>query len=263
MEERIGKPREWLREKSIVKKVLSKANIIFEVVDARIPLETRNNVVEKLVKEQGKNLFIILNKVDLVPLNFAKDVKSKFQQEYQTFLFSSLKGIGKRDINILIKSLSKENKIYKIGVVGYPNVGKSSLINSLKRKRVAITSSKPGMTRGEQLIKLTENVFLIDTPGIITLEYPEDLALKGSFLPEKLEEPIDTSLRLLDKILANNPESLKSLYKIEPDKDSLRTLEFIGERLNYRLTGGKIDLDRTAKKILWDWLKGNLRSYWY
>lgn len=263
MEDRKGKPREWLREKSIVKKVLSKANIIFEVVDARIPSETRNKVVESIVKEQGKKLFIILNKVDLVPLNFVKDVKVKFQQEYPTFLFSSLKGTGKGDLNKLIKTLSKDRKIYKIGVVGYPNVGKSSLINSLKRKKIATTSPKPGMTRGEQLIKLTENVFLIDTPGIITLEYPEDLALKGSFLPEKLEDPVETSLHLLDKIIANNPESLKSLYKVEFKGDSFETLKSIGERLNYRLTGGKIDLDRTAKKILWDWLKGNLKAYWF
>jgi len=256
------KPREWLREKSIAKKVLSEANVVFEVVDARIPNETRNKVVEDLARERNKDLYIIVNKIDLVPKEFLDQVKETLSKEFPVILFSAHKKIGLRDLNKLIKQLSKKNKIMKIGVLGYPNVGKSSLINTLKKKKVATTSPKPGMTRGQQLVKLDKNVYLIDTPGIITLEFQEDLALKGSYLPEKLEQPVETAMKLLDKIKEKHPEALKELYKIEPEDDSYKTLLKLGEKLNYRISGGEIDLDRVAKKVLWDWIKGNLKAYW-
>ncbi|WP_297454837.1 GTPase [Persephonella sp.] len=256
------KPREWLREKSIAKKVLSQANVIFEVVDARIPQETRNKVVEQLAKERNKKLYIILNKADLVPKDFVEKAKEIISQEYPVIVFSAHKNIGKKELEKVIKELAKEKKIIKIGVLGYPNVGKSSLINTLKKKKVATTSPKPGMTRGEKLIKLDKNVYLIDTPGIITLEFQEDLALKGSWIPEKLEQPIEVAYKFIEKILQHRPQALKEAYGIEPDPDPLKTLEKIGEKLNYRVSGGGVDLDRTAKKILWDWIKGHIKAYW-
>ena len=259
----MSKPREWLREKSIAKEILSEANVIFHVIDGRIPFETRNKVIEELAKSQNKKLYLIVNKIDLVPKYFAEKVKKELSKEYPTILFSAHKKIGEKEINKLLKEFSKERKIIKIGVLGYPNVGKSSIINRLKRKKVATVSPKPGMTRGKQLIKLYPNVFLIDTPGIITLEYQEDLAIKGSYLPEKLEEPIDTSIKFLEKVINNNPQALEKAYNIEiTDKDPYKLLNSLAEKLNYRLSGGKLDLDRTAKKILWDWIKGNLKVYW-
>ncbi|NPA38766.1 MAG: GTPase RsgA [Candidatus Nanohaloarchaeota archaeon] len=256
------KPREWLREKSIAKKVLSDADVVFEVVDARIPNETRNKVIEDLAKERNKELYIIVNKIDLVPKEFLKEIKENLTKDYPLILFSAHKRLGLKELNRIIKELAKRNKLIKIGVLGYPNVGKSSIINTLKKKKVATTSPKPGMTRGQQLVKLDRNVYLIDTPGIITLEYQDDLALKGSYLPEKLEQPIETAIKLLDKIIEKHPKSIKELYKIEPSEDSYQTLIKIGEKLNYKISGGEIDLDRTAKKLLWDWIKGNLKAYW-
>ncbi len=259
----MSKPREWLREKSIAKQILSEANVIFHVIDGRIPFETRNKVIEDLAKAQNKKLYLIVNKVDLVPRDFSKKVKEELSKEYPTILFSAHRKIGEREISKLLKNLSREKRIIKIGVLGYPNVGKSSLINSLKRRKVAIVSPKPGMTRGKQLIKLYPNVFLIDTPGIITLEKDEDLALKGSYLPEKLEDPVDASIKLLEKVINNNLKALEETYKIKIDeKDPFKVLINIAEKLNYILSGGQPDLDRTAKKILWDWIKGNLRIYW-
>ncbi|WP_456401033.1 GTPase [Persephonella sp.] len=256
------KPREWLREKSIAKKVLSNANVVFEVIDGRIPFETRNSVVEQLAKERNKKLYIIINKADLIPKDFGKKVKKEIEKEFPAVLFSAKSNLGIKNLNKIIDELSKEKKIIKIGVLGYPNVGKSSVINKLKGRKVATTSPKPGMTRGEQLIKLAPNVFLIDTPGIITLEFQEDLALKGSWIPEKLEQPIETALKLIEKISNHNKNSLKELYNIDPSGEPLDILEKIGYSLNFLKKGGEVDLDRTSKKVLWDWIKGNLKAYW-
>ncbi len=256
------KPREWLREKSIAKRILSEADVIFEVVDARIPMETRNKVIEELASQKNKKVFVIINKVDLVPKDFAKRAKEEIQKEYPAILFSAHKNIGRKELDRIIRDLSKEKKIIKIGVLGYPNVGKSSLINSLKKRKVATTSPKPGMTRGEKLIKLSKNVYLIDTPGIITLEFQEDLALKGSWIPEKLEQPVEVALKLIKKITEERPEAIKEAYGVEPDEDPLKTVEKIGQRLNYRVSGGMIDIERTAKKVLWDWIKGKIKAYW-
>jgi len=256
------KPREWLREKSIAKRILSEADVIFEVVDARIPFETRNKVIEDLASQKNKKVFVIINKADLVPEDFAEKAKKLIQKEYPAVLFSAHKNIGKKELDRIIRDLSKEKRLIKIGVLGYPNVGKSSLINSLKKRKVATTSPKPGMTRGEKLIKLSKNVYLIDTPGIITLEFQEDLALKGSWIPEKLNQPVEVALKLIKKITEERPEALKEAYGVEPDEDPLKTLEKIGQRLNYRVSGGGIDIERTAKKVLWDWIKGKIKAYW-
>jgi len=210
----------------------------------------------------GKELYIIMNKIDLVPKDFVQKAKKEIEKEYPVILFSAHKNIGRREIENLIKKLSKKGKIIKIGVLGYPNVGKSSVINTLKKKKVATTSPKPGMTRGEMLVKLANNVFLIDTPGIITLEYQDDLAIKGSWLPEKLEQPVDVAVKLLEKIINHRPQAIKETYKVEASEDAFETLKKIGEKLNYRVSGGEIDLDRTAKKVLWDWIKGNIKAYW-
>lgn len=256
------KPREWLREKSIAKKILTESNLVLEVIDARIPFETRNSVVEQFAKERNKSLIIVMNKSDLVPKDFLMKAKQMIEKEYPVVVFSAHKNIGIKELQEKLKEIAKKKGIIKVGVLGYPNVGKSSIINSLKKKKVAITSPKPGMTTGEKLIKLDENIFLIDTPGIITLEFQENLALKGSYIPEKLQQPVEIALKLIEKIYKEKKEALKELYKIEPDEDSLKTLEKIAEKLNYKISGGELDLDRTAKKVLWDWIKGNLKAYW-
>jgi len=256
------KPREWLREKSIAKQVLKDANVVLEVVDARIPLETRNKVVEQLAKERNKELIIVLNKIDLVPEEFQKKAKEYVEKEYKTVLFSATKKTGVDEILKILRDIAKEKKLIKVGVLGYPNVGKSSLINTLKRKKIATTSPKPGMTRGKQLIKLDDRIFLIDTPGIITLEFPEDLALKGSWIPDKLEDPVEVALKLIEKLIEKSPKSIEDLYKIKVSFNPVETLESIGNKLNFKAKGGEIDYDRTAKKVLWDWLKGNLKAYW-
>lgn len=259
----LEKPREWLREKSIAKRILSESNLILEVVDGRIPFETRNSVIENLAKERNKSLIVVLNKADLVPKDFLEKAKSLIEREFPVVIFSAHKKIGIRDLIQEIKELANKKGIVKIGVLGYPNVGKSSVINALKGKKVATTSPKPGMTTGEKLIKLDENIFLIDTPGIITLEYQEDLALKGSWIPDKLQLPVEVALKLLEKILQERPEAIRESYRIEPTiEDPLKTLGDIGRRLNYKISGGEIDLERAAKKVLWDWIKGFIKAYW-
>jgi len=258
----LEKPREWLREKSIAKKILTESNLVLEVIDARIPFETRNAVVEQFAKERNKSLIIVMNKSDLVPKDFLMKAKQMIEKEYPVVIFSAHKNIGIKELQEKLKEIAKKKGIIKVGVLGYPNVGKSSIINSLKKKKVAITSPKPGMTTGEKLIKLDENIFLIDTPGIITLEFQENLALKGSYIPEKLEQPVEITLKLIEKIYKEKKEALKELYKIEPEEDSLKTLEKIAEKLNYKISGGELDLDRAAKKVLWDWIKGNLKAHW-
>lgn len=258
----MDKPREWLREKSIAKKVLQQSNLVLEVVDARIPLETRNSVVESLAKDRNKGLMIILNKVDLVPQEFVEKAVSLIGQEFPVVPFSAHKKIGHKELLAQIRKIAKEKGLIKVGVLGYPNVGKSSVINVLKGKKVATTSPKPGMTTGEKMVKLEEGIFLIDTPGIITLEFQENLALKGAWIPDKLELPVEVALKLLEKIISERPEALYETYKIQPDSDPLKTLEEIGRRLNYKIAGGEIDLERTAKKVLWDWIKGFIKAYW-
>lgn len=256
------KPREWLREKSIAKKVLTQSNLVLEVVDARIPIETRNSVVENFAKERNKTLIIVLNKVDLVPKEFLEKSLSTIGKDFPVIPFSAHHKVGHKELLSQIRQVAKERGLVKVGVLGYPNVGKSSVINVLKGKKVATTSPKPGMTTGEKIVKLEEGIFLIDTPGIITLEFQENLALKGAWIPDKLELPVEVATKLLEKITTEKPQAVYEAYKVQPDSDPLKTLEEIGRRLNYKMSGGEVDLERTAKKVLWDWIKGIIKAYW-
>lgn len=255
------KPREWLREKSIAKTVLNQSNLILEVVDARIPMDTRNSVVEDLARERNKTLIIVLNKSDLVPVDFIEKTKDIIK-DFPIVAISAHKNIGIKDLMKMINKVAKDKGIVKIGVLGYPNVGKSSVINVLKGKKVATTSPKPGMTTGEKLVKIQEGIFLVDTPGIITLEHPENLALKCAWIPDKLQFPTEVAIQLLERIIKERPYAIYETYGIEAENDPVKTLEKIGNRLNYKISGGEVDLERTAKKVLWDWIKGLIKAYW-
>uniref|UniRef100_A0A0R3S1L3 CP-type G domain-containing protein n=1 Tax=Elaeophora elaphi TaxID=1147741 RepID=A0A0R3S1L3_9BILA len=200
-----------------VRKTVESADIIIEVLDARDPLGSRNRTVEESVLNAGKRLVLLLNKIDLVPKDNVKKWLTYLRQQSPTIAFkastqeqnrnlgrfsssnlhfSTSKCVGADLIMKLLLNYCRNKNIktsIRVGVVGYPNVGKSSFINSLKRKRVCDVGATPGITRQMQEIDLDKHVRLLDSPGVI-LEPKgrldsNEIALKNAVRVESLADP--------------------------------------------------------------------------
>jgi nuclear GTP-binding protein len=202
-------------------KVIDSSDVICEVLDARDPLGTRSYYVEQFVKKNAphKHIILILNKCDLIPTYATAAWIKTLSKEYPTLAFhaSVTNPFGKPALFQILRqfdSLHKDKKNISIGFIGYPNVGKSSIINTLKKRNCCKAAPIPGETRVWQYVSLTKRIYLIDCPGVV---YEGDQSetskvLKSVVRAEKLEDPIEYIQGVLDKA---KKEYLQQLYKLE------------------------------------------------
>ncbi|KAK4419478.1 Guanine nucleotide-binding protein-like NSN1 [Sesamum alatum] len=276
-------------------KVVEASDVIVEVLDARDPLGTRCVDMEKMVMKSGadKNLVLLLNKIDLVPREAVEKWLKYLREELPTVAFkcstqeqrSNLgwksgskagkagKGsnllqtsdcLGAETLIKLLKNYSRSHEIKKsitVGVIGLPNVGKSSLINSLKRSHVVNVGSTPGLTRSMQEVQLDKSVKLLDCPGVVMLKSAESdasVALRNCKRIEKLDDPVGP----VKEILKLCPDRvLVTLYKIpsfESVDDFLQKVATVRGKLK---KGGIVDVDAAARIVLHDWNEGKIPYY--
>ena len=226
--------------------VVAKSDIVLYILDARYPHESRNTDLEKLVRRKGRRMLTVFNKSDLLG-----EQKILVPKELHTFVIvSGKRGHGIPKLKGMLKSLSpnKEGKPI-VGVVGYPNVGKSSIINRLKGYGTVRVSSQPGFTRGKQYVSTT-HFFLIDTPGVIPREEKDDVKhLKMVSKPFDQEDPELAVFQLMDAY----PGLIEQHFGIGTGGDHNDALEGIARKRNWIGKGGLPDTMRTAKAILQLW----------
>ena len=140
----------------------------------------------------------------------------------------------------------------KVGVVGYPNVGKSSIINVLKGQSAARTSPEAGFTKGKQYVRMNKDFLLIDTPGVIAKETEEELVLIGAENPATLKDPDLAAIKLM-KI---HPGLIEKKYDVEVKEDAEETISDIALKLNLKKKGNMPDIERASRKILKEWIDG-------
>src|SRR3972149_7207836 len=250
---------------ALINKIIYEGDIILEILDARFIEKTRNTEIEKLVKNLGKKLIYILNKSDLVDI---RQVKTNVEIEnLKPHLFFSNKdrksaSILKRMIKIEAHKLGKD--AVNFGVIGYPNSGKSSLINLLIGRKVERTSSEAGYTKGLQKVKITKGIYLIDTPGIIPAyekaKTNRELVARHSQIGAVTWDKASNPDMIVFRIMREYPNVIEKHYGINTNGNSEELIEILGKKLHYLVKGGEVDEMRTAKHILRDWQEGKKRE---
>ncbi|WAQ87404.1 hypothetical protein PtA15_8A308 [Puccinia triticina] len=246
-------------------KVIDSSDVILHVLDARDPLGTRCLSVENYLQKEkrGKKMVWILNKVDLVPGWVASRWVKYLSKFHPTVAFhaSINNSFGKGSLIQLLRqfsSLFSDRKQISVGFIGYPNVGKSSIINTLKKKKVCNVAPIPGETKVWQYITLMRRIYLIDCPGIVPPSAKDSEAakvLKGVVRVEHLSCPADHIPPLLERI---RPEYLIRTYGIQEWQDSEDFLTQIARKSGKLLKGGEPDLRIVATCVLNDWIRGKI-----
>ncbi len=240
---------------SRVIKVINSADIIIEVLDSRFPDLSRNKKIEKIVKQKRKQLLIVLNKSDLADETNLKKIKQKLS--HPTVFLSAKQKNGIIKLRKELGKMSRKKNVI-IGLIGYPNTGKSSIINALKGKASASVSSVAGHTKGEQFIRISEKILLIDTPGVLGGEKEEHLlVLMGAKNPEKMEDAELAAHYLIKYLFSVNQNFFNKKFEIT-DKNPEIVLKKIALKKKKLLKGGKPDTKTTAFILLRDWQKGKI-----
>jgi ribosome biogenesis GTPase A len=243
----------------VVKDMIRKADVILEILDARMPDLTRNKRLEQYAANSGKRLILVINKKDLVSHDAIKNIEKSYSgQDYALVSSKSHKDMS-RFIG-LIKSKAKKDKL-KVAFIGYPNTGKSSLVNILSKGGKAKTSLESGLTRGMQLITGKGGLMLIDTPGVVPYEDREEimLGLTSAISPDKLKDPESVAYELIGIFKKNNPIALEKEYGINAGLEPEELLLELGKKKCMLMKGGIVDERRAAIQLLTDWHNGKIR----
>ncbi|KAJ2684721.1 GTPase required for pre-60S ribosomal subunit nuclear export and maturation [Coemansia spiralis] len=249
-------------------KVVDSSDVILHVLDARDPEGTRCRHVEKYIKTEAphKHLVYILNKVDLVPTWVTARWVKVLSREYPTLAFhaSINHSFGKGSLIQLLRQFTRlhaDKKQISVGLIGYPNTGKSSIINTLRQKKVCTVAPVPGETKVWQYITMTRRIYLIDCPGIVQFSATDtdtDIVLKGSIRTESLLMPEDYIPEILNRVRKEYIQRHYNIDKWDSAEDFLTELAKATGKLN---KGGEPDLHVVSKMVVNDWVRGRLPHY--
>ncbi len=249
------------------KEVIRISDVVLQILDVRFIQETRNLELEALIKNQGKFLINVINKIDLVSNEELKN--NPLLEELKPYvLISSAKRVGigrlRERIKIEVKRFKVKHAKAHVGVIGYPNTGKSTLMNILSGSGKARASPESGFTRGIQKIRLNKDLLLLDTPGVIpdkeyTTSPIRDIKKHAQTGIKNAEKAKDPEI-IVDELLRHNQELFESFYTVESQGDVEIFLDSLGKKKGFLKKGGFVDTDRTARLVLKDWQEGKIKK---
>ncbi|WP_058303908.1 ribosome biogenesis GTPase YlqF [Gorillibacterium timonense] len=274
-------PGHMTRARRQIEEKLKLIDLAIELLDARVPLSSRNPMIDQILK--GKPRLVLLNKQDLADPKTTSDWVEYFKEQgLEALPIDASSGTGVRELVPKSRALLAEKieaqrargvnpRSVRALIVGIPNVGKSTLINRLAGRKVAITGDKPGVTKGQQWIKTQDGLDLLDTPGILWPKFEDQavgvrLAATGAIRDEVLHAQ-DVVFYTLKYLAPHYAGELNERYQlgIEPDKldldnpdDVVALMEGIGRKRGCLISGGRVDLEKASQLFLRDLRDGKL-----
>lgn len=265
-------PGHMTKAKRMMQENIKLIDIVVELVDARIPLSSKNPDIDNLAK--NKYRLILLNKTDLASSKWTQEWEAYFKAKgFFVGRINSKSGTGVKGVQGIIEEACKEkierdrkrgilNRPIRAMIVGIPNVGKSTFINSFAGKACAKTGNKPGVTKGKQWIKINKNVELLDTPGILWPKFEDQmvglrLALIGSIKDEILNTT-EMAIELIEFLKQYYTGILSERYQADEACDKIAILEQIAKNRSCKAKGDILDLEKAGGILLEDFRSGKL-----
>ncbi|MFC1686109.1 GTPase [Nanoarchaeota archaeon] len=258
------------RFEELINEIIDQSDIILVILDGRMPEISRNKRIEEILREKGRKFTFVLNKIDIASSKELRAARKRLMKIAPSIGVSSK--TGKYIDNLRRRIFSEFDKIKvtkrrcrrKVGLLGYPNVGKSSIINRLVKRGAAKVASEAGYTKGIHWIK-GRQMELVDGPGYIESSEKSN-QLKIGFLgtknPEKLKDPETVAFNIIKDLLEKHPKSIEDIYKIKIDtKDPSEIISMIGKKRGHLKKGGKIEEKKTSLIIIKDWQSGKLKVF--
>lgn len=255
-----------------IRENLGKVDVVIEILDARIPLSSRNPMTGKIVEE--KPLLVVLNKADLADPPVLKQWEDFFRSEggrREVIQVSASTGKNISAIAEKCKALCSEfpwagKRAIRAMIIGVPNTGKSAVLNSIAGKRKQEVGNRPGVTRDMRKVKVTDNFHLIDTPGVLWHKFDDEkvgekLAILGS-VKDSILYTDDIAAKALELMKELYPERVAERFKIEPDTVAetapYELLLLLGKKRGCLSPGGRVDAEKASRIVLTEIREGRL-----
>lgn len=257
--------KELLRKKEhrLIFDMIKESSIILQVLDARFPHRCRSQVIENFAEKQNKPIILVINKTDLVPRYITEKWSKIISQDLPTVHISTVERQGTKILRQKILRFSKIRPAL-VCIVGYPNVGKSSIINVLKGRKSAPTSIRAGYTRSIRKVVISPSITMLDTPGITPTEYltVQERVFLGTISPEDITDPDLISTFIFDQFRKQNQIKALENYIGAPLENSDEEI-----LTNFALKRGLVkkgkvpQIEEAARIIIRDFSKGKIKYY--
>lgn len=253
------------KAKKEILKNLNLVDIVFELLDARLPISSKNPMVDELLKDKPRLVLITKSamadeKQNTLFLEYFRNLNQEVLliDAFKNFAINKIAATARK---VLEPKLAKEKakgmkeRSIRVMIIGIPNVGKSTFINQLVSKKATNVGNKPGITKAQQWIRLHSGMDLLDTPGVLWPKFEDEnvamhLAISGAIKDQIL--PLDEVVLYFLKFMQENyPSNLEYRYKITPGTTPLEMLDQIGKNMNM-LKKNEVDYDRVIQSVLTD-----------
>lgn len=262
-------PGHMKKTRELIQENLKMVDAVIEVVDARIPVSSRNPIIDEMVGHKIR--IIVFNKSDLADNDASADWIACFKEQgFYAVSLNAMSGAGIPQLFKLLERLQSErnegrarHKSLRLMIVGVPNVGKSSLINRMTGRKSTATGDRPGVTKGKQWLSLGNGMQLLDTPGILWPKFEDpqtgvNLAFCGS-IKDEIMDIASLALELIEVLSVDYHIMLLKRYKlVELGDTPLETMELIARKRGFILSGKRIDYERTGRTVLDEFRSGKI-----
>ena len=270
-------PGHMTKTRRMITAEIGSMDAVCEIVDARIPLSSRNPDLDELTA--GKPRVVVLNRVDQADPNMTKRWAAWFRAQGCAVIEADAKsGAGVKQFAGAVRTLLKDKiaayeakgqvgRVLRVMVLGIPNVGKSTFINKVSGRKAAKAEDRPGVTRGKQWVPVDKTLELLDTPGILWPKFEDvDVGIRLAFTGAIRDEVVDIeelAMKLMDYLGAHYPEALTERYKItvEPGEDGWVLLNKAGRKRGFLISGGEVDTERMSRILLDEFRGGKLGRF--